>query len=158
VLCTGFLKTYKEISTKKGSKMAFATFEDYETQAEVVVFPKLYQRTEQWLSEYKAFIIKGVIDESSDKCEIKAQECIPIDVLFHEWQHISGITLQLPHAFDASSIEHIKSQLIPGKTPLELIVHEAGKRIKLTAKHKFSCELDGLTNIDQSGVDITIHV
>ena len=41
--------------------MAFALFEDYQSKAEVVIFPKLFAIVEEQLNSYNVFIVKGAV-------------------------------------------------------------------------------------------------
>ena len=77
-------KTRKVITTKKGEKMAFILIEDYVSKAEIVVFPKLFAQVEEWLSTHTVFIVKGIVDSSTQATKLKAQALIPIDLLFFD--------------------------------------------------------------------------
>ncbi|MCK4499954.1 DNA polymerase III subunit alpha, partial [Candidatus Babeliales bacterium] len=63
VLCLGLLQDFKVIRTKRGDKMAFASFEDLSGSCEVVVFPSLFKTTEMLLENHSTFIIRGTIDQ-----------------------------------------------------------------------------------------------
>ena len=101
VICCGTITSHKVITTKKGDKMAFAQFEDYQSKAEVVIFPKLFAQVEPWLSSHTVFIIKGNLDASSST-KIKAQSCVPVDLLFESWA-CEKIVLRLPDPLDESA-------------------------------------------------------
>ena len=63
----GLLKSRKDIFTKKGDRMAFVQLEDMSGTTEIVVFPKLFGRVEQWLDSYHVFAVKGITDSNSTK-------------------------------------------------------------------------------------------
>ncbi|MCB0326150.1 MAG: DNA polymerase III subunit alpha, partial [Bdellovibrionales bacterium] len=66
----GSIASIKEITTKKGDRMAFASLEDLHGSVELVVFPKVYQEFSQWLKSDEALFIKGKVDQGEDQAKI----------------------------------------------------------------------------------------
>lgn len=142
----GLLKTKKEIITKKGDRMAFVQLEGIDGIAEIILFPKTFTRVAQWLDTHHVFIVKGVLDLTSTKCKIKADQCVPIELIFQEWKQMSRICIEFPHAVTESTVATLKNQLTRGTTPLECIVLENGKKLQITTQQRLK--------IDQSTIDI----
>ena len=63
----GIVVSVKVKYTKKGDAMAFVTLEDLTGQAEVIVFPKVYQRCRDKLYEDNKLVISGRISEEEGK-------------------------------------------------------------------------------------------
>lgn len=61
-LVGGTLTQIRELVTKKGDKMAFATLENKVASMDVVIFPKLFEEVREWLAVDKIVQIKGRID------------------------------------------------------------------------------------------------
>jgi len=157
VLTCGMLETKKEIVTKKGDKMAFLQIADQEHIAEVVLFPKIYQKVISWLDTHSIFIIKGVLDmQSAQTCKIKASHCIPLELFFDEWNGIEHIKLMLPTGISSQEIATLKSNLPKGSIPLSLIFQEDGKKIQLKTEHKVQIDFQTLQKLAQQQIDIRV--
>ena len=64
--------------------MSFVQLEDTSSSAEIIVFPKVYKQIEQWLDSYNV-IVKGALDLTApQKCKIKANEVVPMELLFEK--------------------------------------------------------------------------
>jgi DNA polymerase-3 subunit alpha len=159
VTCCGLLKTSKVIMTKKGDKMAFAQLEDSSGAAEIVLFPKTFAITEKWLSSYQIFVVQGAVDlTSAQKCKIKANMCVPVELFFQEWQSINRITLTLPSNLDESLVQSIQQLLPSGKVPLSLLFTENGKNLQLNARQKIMLDADIIKQLEEKGVDVGIQI
>jgi len=137
----GLLKNRKDIFTKKGDRMAFIQLEDLSGTAEIIVFPKLFKHVATWLDSYHVFIVKGIVDNSSNKqIKIKANDLVPLDLIFQEWKRIEAIFFTLPEHIDETILQKLKEQLIVGAIPLKLIFHENEKRLRFSTKEKIALD------------------
>lgn len=153
----GLLKSRKDIVTKKGDRMAFVQLEDMNASAEVVLFPRTFAACEQWLTDHHVFLVKGSIDlTSTTQCKIKANEFVPVELVLQEWKWMERLSLELPPTFDTTIIEAIKKLITPGKTPLEFIFHENGKKLCLSTKQKIALDAQQLQDIEDLGIEIEI--
>lgn len=153
VTCCGLLKTSRTIITKKGDPMAFVQLEDESAAAEIVLFPKTYKKVEQWLSTYQIFVIKGGVDLTSPtKCKIKAQEFIPLDLLFQEWPLDYNISLTMPHHVDEELLNSIQSLMIDGPVPVDFLFQEQGKALRLHTRKKIAVTIDVLHELEKHTV------
>lgn len=135
VVCCGLKQSHREITTKKGDRMAFAQFEDFSGTCEVVIFPRVFQKIEQWIDEYNVFIIKGTLDTGSDqKCKIKANNIIPVELFFEEWPKFESCTLELPSGFEQETLDSLGQTLKAGKTVLNFSFYENGKKLLLRSR------------------------
>ncbi len=119
VVLTGIARTVREITTKKGERMAFLSLEDLRGVIEVVVFADVYCNCQELLKSDKPLVVKGTItsDERGPKI-------------------ISSDILSLSHALE-KGIASLDIQLsIAGLTPEKF----AGLK-KIVAGHKGSCPL-----------------
>lgn len=158
VICCGFLKNNRTITTKKGDPMAFLLLEDYTSKAEIVIFPKLFNQVEPWLSAYQVFLIKGAIDATSNKIsKVKAQMCIPLDLIFDQWA-CQKIALTLPEPFEETNLIKIKNKFTPGSTPLEIYFQEQNRVFKLRSREKIRVELEVLKLIEKQNIGIQLHI
>lgn len=159
IIGCGLLKTMREITTKKGDKMAFVKLADYESEAELIVFPKVYQKCVELLKNHSVFVVKGVIDETSERlCKIKANELIPLDTVFNNPLLLQKVSLTLPDGINQQLLENMKTGVIPGKTPLEIVFKEQGKTLVLTVREKISCSLELLLKLHESNVKVRVSI
>lgn len=134
VVLYGLLISKKIIATKKGDRMAFLQLEDLQNHAEIIVFPKLFKQIEPWLHDYSIFVVKGTLDvTASGSCKIKANQCVPLELVFHSWPKIVQCQLFLPQ--DAS-MEHVQilKNLEKGPVPLQIVYHEQERQMQLMSK------------------------
>ena len=153
----GVLKSMREITTKKGDKMAFVQLEDTNSKAELILFPKVYQRVSELLKHHSVFIIKGILDEGSEQVrKIKANDLIVFDKLFDGSESVQRISLTLPEHSAEKLVPVIKEKIIPGKTSLEIIFTENNKQLSLLVKHKISCMLEMLMHMHENNIKVTV--
>ncbi|MBI2774774.1 DNA polymerase III subunit alpha [Candidatus Dependentiae bacterium] len=127
----GLKLSAKQIVTKKGDRMAFLQLEDATGKAEIVVFPSVFKKVEQWLDTHQVFLVKGIIDPSSmNQCKIKANEIVPVDLFFEQWP-VERATIKLPTVLDNELLSKLKAQLTPGSVPLYLQFDENNKLLQL---------------------------
>jgi len=158
-VCAGLLQTHRVITTKTGSKMAFAQFEDLSGHAEVIIFPQLFAKVEQLLGQHNVFVIKGTIDITAQvTCKIKANDIIPIDLLFNDPEKINRVMFQLPIGVSQGLLEQLKKTIIPGSTSLSLEFHENNERLIAYTNQKVSCSTAVLDAISKLGIGIKIGI
>jgi DNA polymerase-3 subunit alpha len=94
--CAGIINSIKRITTKKNQTMAFLAIEDFSGTAEVVVLPKVYEKTREYLVEDSIIIVKAKVefkekgadnaggsDEEEARLEVKllAEDIYPIEAI-----------------------------------------------------------------------------
>ncbi len=160
VLGCGLLKSSRNIITKKGDPMAFLQLEDSSSTAEIILFPKTYKRVEQWLSaSYQVFIVKGALDLTAlPKCKIKADECIPIEMVLAQWPNIKKASYTLPVLFQEAMLESMQQLCTPGSIPLEFMFQEHGTALRLTANKKIALDSDIIQALEKLGIQVGIQL
>ncbi len=71
----GIVSTLREITTKRGDKMAYVNLEDTKGIVEVIFFPDLYGKQYSMIQSGKPLMVTGSLektDESSAKIKAKA--------------------------------------------------------------------------------------
>ena len=139
--------------------MMFAQCEDLEAHAEVIVFPRLFVTVEQWIKQYDIYFIKGAVDITSpNSCKIKAQEFIPLELIFDQSKLIKQLRLELPPEIQDQALAHIKEKLMlpNGTTSMSIAFHDRGKRLVLESTKKIVCSLQALQDLEALGVKIAL--
>ena len=156
----GLLKSRRDIVTKKGDRMAFVQLEDAQgMQAEIILFPKTFKKVEPWLSSYHVFMVKGALDlTSQQKCKIKANDLVPVELLLTDWPQIQKISLKVPPTINESALQEIKKVAPSGKVPLEILLQENGKIVQITAKQSIAASQEVLQAIEAHDVTIAIQL
>ena len=159
VICCGLLKTSKVIMTKKNDRMAFVQLEDTTSGAEIIIFPKLFQRVEQWLDTHQVFIVKGALDlTSQQKCKIKANEFIPIELFFEQWPTIERALVHIPHLIPEAEITALSQHLTGGKTPLDILFEEDGTALRLRTQKTIHLSREFMLAVEKAGMSIQIKL
>jgi len=157
VTTCGLITSKKEILTKKGDRMAFVQVEDMDSSAEIIVFPRTFKAAEKWLNEYTTFIIQGSVDLlSANKCKIKADKILPIDLLFEKDSFFKKISCTLPAHLQEKSLIELKESLPKGTTPLMLSVNENNKKMHIKTKELIHLTNDTFEKIVALDIDITL--
>ena len=152
VMVCGMLQSKKEIVTKKGDKMAFLQLEDQEHSAEVVIFPKLFKKVENWLKEHTMFFVQGHTDAGTDSVKIKATELIPLDIFFACNPPIEHLILTLPQDCTPQTLGAIKNVCTRGKIPVHISFSEADKNLLVSTKQSIMVNFDVLKQFQELGV------
>jgi len=63
IIIGGIIDTVKEITTKKGQKMAFVTISDFTGSIEAVVFPKTYEKNKEVVVEDTVIAVQAVVSD-----------------------------------------------------------------------------------------------
>ncbi len=70
----GIISEFREITTKKGAKMAFARIADMHGDVEVVLFPKTYANLSEGLNRDQVVIVRGRLESRRGETKILAEE------------------------------------------------------------------------------------
>ncbi|MBI5469657.1 MAG: DNA polymerase III subunit alpha [Deltaproteobacteria bacterium] len=75
----GIITELKEITTKKGDRMAFIRVEDLTGFVEVVVFSDLYKKAREFVTADKPVIVIGRLDKEEDDVKMVATDITPLE-------------------------------------------------------------------------------
>ncbi|MDM8554871.1 OB-fold nucleic acid binding domain-containing protein [Desulfococcaceae bacterium HSG7] len=81
----GIIRTIKTIKTKKGEQMAFVTIEDMLGALELVVFPSVYAKVAQLLTDDNPVLVEGAVQKDENSATILCDTMIPIDKAEETW-------------------------------------------------------------------------
>jgi DNA polymerase-3 subunit alpha len=78
VRIAGMVAALKEINSKKGERMAFATIEDLTGSCEIIVFSDPYRKCSQILKEEVPLWVTGIISKDEKGIKVIANEVLPL--------------------------------------------------------------------------------
>ncbi len=78
VRACGLVSGLKELTTKKGDRMAFVTLEDLSGFVEMVVFPEVYQACAELIKGEEPLLVSGSLDIGEETCKLMATEIISL--------------------------------------------------------------------------------
>ena len=159
VTCAGLMQTHKTIMTKKGDKMAFATFEDLSGSCEVIIFPKVYAKVEAMLSQYNVFMVIGHVDITAQQsCKIKAQNLIPVELLLSDQSLIKRLNVVLPEYLDEQLMLQLVPLLKPGATSCSIHFKEHNQWWQLASSTSVALNEPMLEGIAATGVKLVLEM
>jgi DNA polymerase-3 subunit alpha len=79
VTLAGLVGTFREIITKKGTRMAFVGLEDLTGSAELVIFPDLYAKVEMMLKSESPLLVTAIVEHSESGAKLIAQNVITLE-------------------------------------------------------------------------------
>jgi DNA polymerase-3 subunit alpha len=151
VVSYGMLKKRKDITTKKGEPMSFITLEDKDTAAEIILFPKTYAGMGTWLDDYQVFIVSGMVDEANTEIvKIKANHCVPLELIATHWPRIQRVTCTLPSQVDQTMINALKAELLDGTISLEFLIEENGCMLCISSKKRIAFNIECAQKLETS--------
>lgn len=128
----GIISKTSRTLTKKGEMMLFVTLEDLESSIEVVIFPSLYQKHQEFLAKDNIILIRGRVDVKEDaSAKLIAQDIKPLD-LREETDKPLYVHLQTDFLSN-QLLDQLKNILLthPGPSPVVLQVESRGKKTQL---------------------------
>jgi DNA polymerase III subunit alpha len=78
VLLCGLVSALREINTKSGNRMGFATIEDVEGTIEVTIFPELFRQTSAHLRSGAPLLVRGKVEGTTMARKLLADDVRPL--------------------------------------------------------------------------------
>ena len=134
----GVLSRFKEITTKKGAKMAFATLEDTTGKAELVIFPRIYQKTGQ-LEQDSVILARAKVQYDGDEVKLLAEKISfpqTDEVEFAAKQHYQEIFV--PRKTSKTTLSKLGKLLKskPGKRGVTIVIPNGARPEKIILPYK----------------------
>ncbi len=85
----GLISSFREIITKKGTRMAFARFEDTTGGLEVIIFPDTFAQYERVLKSDGPVVVAGILEQEEGTSKIIAEQLRSISDLFNQIKRIT---------------------------------------------------------------------
>jgi DNA polymerase III subunit alpha len=118
VTVLGIIGSYREMITKKGTRMAFAQLEDLSGSAELVVFPDTYAKFENHIKGEHPLVIEGGLEIEDEKVKILVERVIPFEDAIRKFRHlIIKVDSKMVERFD--EIRGVLAKF-PGETNVSL--------------------------------------
>lgn len=118
VVVAGLVTSFREIISKKGARMAFASLEDLTGQIELIVFPEAYVKGEIALKGDQPLLVGGQLKKENDSLKILVDRVAPLEDVLAKSKAItfkidSTMTDKLPE------LQNLMARF-PGSTGVEL--------------------------------------
>jgi DNA polymerase-3 subunit alpha len=148
----GLLSRFKEILTKKGQKMAFATLEDQTGKAELIIFPRTYEELGFQLEQDQVVLVRGKVQREEEEWKILAEKIIvPKDEEVEMAKGDDYKEIFVPRKTEQSTLKKLGNLLKanPGTDKMVIIIPNGAKpeRIILPYKVNYTDELS--TQVEQ---------
>ena len=118
----GVVSAFKEITTRKGERMAFATLEDLKGVIEVILFPAVFISSLPYLKGDDPILVKGILDTGEDSPKIKANEVTPLSKIKETSFSRVHIKLTTP-GLTGELLERLKSILLGESGQCRVFLH-----------------------------------
>lgn len=138
----GVVDAIKEITTKKGDRMAFLTLQDLTGSSEIVVFPDLYKSSANLMKKDATVFIRGRINSRDDIPKVIAEEVVPLDEVKKRFTRLVSIDLHTA-GLDPELLQKLKDILSShrGKVPVYLSFRDpSGKTAVIQPGDEFRVE------------------
>lgn len=106
----GIVASLKELLTKKGDRMGFATLEDLTGSVEVVVFPEVYAQSSELLKGEEPLLVSGTVDQGEKASKILASSVQLLREVSEKETRTVNVTIRGDQV-DPSRLESLKEVL-----------------------------------------------
>ncbi|MGE0526636.1 MAG: DNA polymerase III subunit alpha [Bdellovibrionales bacterium] len=114
----GLVSSYREIITKKGTRMAFARLEDMTGNLELVVFPDTYAQYERILKAEAPILVGATLEKDEGNAKLIAESLKAAEEIFKQ---IKRVTLDLDPSMEGKmSLVRQWAEKYPGEAVLTL--------------------------------------
>ncbi len=152
----GVVRSMKEITTKKGDRMAFVVLEDHSGSVEVVCFPETYRRSRETILSEQPLWVKGTYkrDEENSMHKILAEEVMTLEAAAA--QKATSIVLKLEDgSVPPLVMERIRDVLLgnTGEVPVKLEIARPGLGaviMELPEEYRVSVEGDLVADLNHA--------
>jgi len=125
IKCAGIISEFKEITTKKGSKMAFFQLEDYVGRVEVIAFPDFYATHHELLHHLKdspePLIVTGEFDVKEGEPKLLATNVQKLEDA-HGGRVLTVVIEMNPNEVRVEQMRQFKQHVLKnrGKSPVQM--------------------------------------
>jgi DNA polymerase-3 subunit alpha len=118
----GVINSIRLRNSKRGERYATFTLEDKEGTVEVIAWPDTYRRHEQTIAAGEAVVVSGGLDLSPERCQIIADELMPLATARAE--AIRQIHVQVPLVrVGREGLEQLRDVFLAHPGPCEAFIH-----------------------------------
>jgi len=118
----GLVSGLKEITTKKGDRMAFLNLEDMKGFVEVILFPEVFKAALPCLRGGDPILVRGALDLSEDHVKIKGLEVRSLPELAIATEKILHLKVPLS-SLTKLQLEDLKSIIVTNKGSYRILLH-----------------------------------
>ena len=139
VIVAGLITDYKELITKKGTRMAFAKVEDLTGAVELVIFPDTFSKYQDLLKEEKPLLIGGALEVENGNAKIMADSFALFEDVLKKTKRIS-VRLDKLEMDDYSKLDSLLLEC-KGNTNVRLVMNIDGQDIEIFAENPHQIEI-----------------
>ncbi|MCI5071782.1 DNA polymerase III subunit alpha [bacterium] len=140
----GVVSSLKEITTKKGDRMAFVGLEDLSGSTELVVFKDVYEEARELLKADKPIIVSGILEHGDDlSCKIIADKFAYLETPAEVFSGKVRIKLEWEY-LQQDKVARLRQTLLdnPGNIDCDVYLAKKGKwLLKMDLKEKIKIKL-----------------
>ncbi len=89
VKVAGIIISSKELITKKGTRMAFASLEDLSGQVELVIFPEPFKKAEILLKSEHPVLVSGTVENDEGQLKILVDEIMAVEDMLAKTREVT---------------------------------------------------------------------
>ena len=118
----GLVAATRQMTTKKGDRMAIVTLEDLAGVVEVVIFPELYSTCTELLSGDEPLLVTGGLEVGEENCKIIATEVMLLSNVKEAQSSRVHFRLSTP-GLDIGQLRELRSLLLRHRGSCEVFLH-----------------------------------
>jgi DNA polymerase-3 subunit alpha len=123
VLLCGLVGAMREINTKNGDRMAFATLEDMDAAVELTIFPETFRQSAACLKSGAPLLVRGKVEGSASTRKLLAEDIRPLGDAEAAALPPSSCRLRVPGTAGAEGLRALRAVCEAHRGPVPLYVH-----------------------------------
>ncbi|MBX2986525.1 MAG: DNA polymerase III subunit alpha [Bdellovibrionaceae bacterium] len=129
VVVAGLISEFRELFTKKGTRMAFAKIEDLSGACELVIFPDAYAKYEAACRDERPVLVAGGLEVEEGAAKIMVDSVVPFEDMMKKAKKVVLHLEKIP-AEDFGKLHSLLREF-PGATSVSYEIHleEMGRRV-----------------------------
>jgi DNA polymerase-3 subunit alpha len=118
----GIVSGLKELTTKKGDRMAFVTLEDLSGFVEMVAFPEVYQASSELLKSEEPLLVTGNLDVGEETVKLMVTEVLSLREVKERLTRKVHFRLTTP-GLDEEQLRALKEIMVRHRGGCEAVIH-----------------------------------
>jgi DNA polymerase-3 subunit alpha len=118
----GIVSGLKELTTKKGDRMAFVTLEDLSGFVEMVAFPEVYQASSELLKGEEPLLVSGNLDVGEETVKLMVTEVLSLREVKERLTRKVHFRLTTP-GLDEEQLRALKEIMVRHRGGCEAVIH-----------------------------------
>ncbi len=158
ITAIAMIREIKDITTRKGERMAILQIEDLTGSASAVVFPKTYEKIKRYLTKDSRLMLWGKVDRRDEDLQIIVDDGQPIEEV--QWLQVNltkeqALERQTLHRLREILKRHAGDKDTPAKIPVLANLQYTPKFVRFSSQFWVKDVSQAIADLEQAGFAVS---